>query len=246
MKISNSNSRELRWPVSFFYIGRLIGLCMEGRLLVNEPAVSTPQDKVEETKNNWGIESPHVRQLSTGASVVGIARLHICIHICRIGGKFYISQPFGPGRRRSEPQEGQKSSQEKIQHWGTARLPVHMLIAQVHDEHGSAVQEAEHSDAHKVFSRWCEVSNQPVVRGGVNGLVGTVWYAEGMLRHSKWIIEVCRYFLRRLIVASDVETGGAAVASSCGKGKYGEHPFKHTYEGEGLFQRSKVKPESGR
>ena len=72
--------------------------------------------------------------MSRGAEVVGSARLHICIHIFRFGGKFYISQPFGPGRGRSEPQEGQKSSQEKIQHWGTARLPVHMLIAQVYND----------------------------------------------------------------------------------------------------------------
>lgn len=44
---------ELRWPSCPFHIRRLVGWFVERGFLVNEPAVPTPQNEVEETKNLW-------------------------------------------------------------------------------------------------------------------------------------------------------------------------------------------------
>lgn len=228
--VSKSDVRELWWPVSSFHISRWIGFFMKRCLLVNEPTVSTPQDEVKEAKDNWGIESSHMRYSSSSTFVFGVcASLQKTLNNLRTGWRLHISQTFGPGGGRGQPEEGQKCSQQQVHNRGSGGLPVHMLVAQVQDEHGSAVQEAEHSNAHEELSRGRKVSNQVVVSFGA--ITFTVRYFERMLCHPKWIVEMCSYFLWFRTFALDHDVGGTTVASSCSKGKYREHPFKHTYKG---------------
>lgn len=178
---------------------------------------------------------------STWGAVEGPANFQIARNSCRTGGPFHISQAFSPRGGRCQPQEGKGRSHEQVHNGTTAGLSVHVLVPQVEDKRGSAVEKGKHSDADVKLRRGCMVSPQVEVSGArlincaVRNFVRT-------LHQPEWVAEL-RNDMMSFAKAHNVQNGAVTVTSSRSKGKYGEHPFQQTDERQGLLQRTQVQTE---
>lgn len=123
-----------------------------------------------------------------------------------------------------------------------------MLIAQIDDQRGCAVEERQHSDTHVKLRGGRIVSSQEVISGGslVDNAVGDlVWMIHQpvydqrttprdllqvkgrrpcafCLNVPEGVVKMCLYFFVFTSLAGDVDAAQAAVASSCCKGEYGK------------------------
>lgn len=226
--------------------GGRLALAMEAGLLVDKPAASHPKEHIEESQDQWHIESGEASTRlrcaisllwnpadANGRPFDDVVGAHVILD---------ISHSLGPGTGARKPEQRHQCSQAQIHDGYSLVLCIHLAGEEVNAKNSHAVEERQHARGNK------ELSIAGKVEGQLNGLKTAIIRCDGAgtghlereVGHPEWIPKLDIDFEWAVSTGHRKDWRGPKAGCGC-KSKYRKYELQDSDEPPGLFQNSEIK-----